>query len=87
MDISSLGLDISVLFSIVGMSEIIKTFDVNKRYKKYYVFIPLFLSICISFFLTKPFDWLSLGKNAFVYTGISSYAYNLIKNQYKKLIS
>lgn len=82
MDFTSLGLDASILFAIVGISELIKNkLDKENKFKKFYVLLPLIISFIAATFVSEPFTWQEYLKNVFIYTGISSYAYDLIKNK------
>lgn len=81
-DLQSLGLNLALLASIIGASEVIKKFDSGNVLKRFYVLLPAVLSGIAGFFITKPFAWQDWGYNSFVYFGISSLAYNVIKKTF-----
>jgi small basic protein len=81
MDFVNLGLDVSILAAIVGISELIKNqIDKEDKFKKFYVLLPFFISAVASIFITENLGWQEYLKNVFIYTGISSYGYNVIKS-------
>lgn len=81
MDFTSLGLDASILFAIVGISELIKNkLDKKNKFKRFYILLPLIISFIAAIFVSEPFTWQEYLKNVFIYTGVSSYGYNVIKN-------
>jgi hypothetical protein len=83
MDFINLGIDASILGAIVGISELIKNkLDAGNKFKKFYILLPLILSFVAALFITEPFGWQLYLKNVFVYTGISSYGYNMIKKSF-----
>lgn len=85
MDLTNLGVDASILFAIVGISELIKNkLDRKDKFKKFYVLLPLLISLIAGLFVSDPFTWQEYLRNVFIYTGISSYGYNLIKNSFPK---
>lgn len=85
MDLTSLGIDISILVAIVGIIELFKNkIDKENKFKKLYVFFPLILALIVSFFITEDFTIQEYFKNVFIYTGISSYSYDFIKANFLK---
>lgn len=88
MSFESLGLDITVLAGIVGLTETIKKIDKKNVLKKFYVYIPIVIAAVGAYLVTSPFDWKQLLINIIVYTGVAGYGYDLIKktidNTFKK---
>jgi hypothetical protein len=84
MDLGSLGVNVSVLIAIVGIAEYVKNqLDTKNRFKKYYVVLPLILSVIAAIFITEPLQWQSYLQNVFIYAGISAYGYDFIVKKLK----
>lgn len=79
MSLESLGLDITVLVGIVGLTETIKKLDKNNVLKQFYVYIPMVIAAVGAYLVTDPFDWRQLVINIIVYTGVAGYGYDFIR--------
>jgi len=75
MDFLNLGADLGIVGGIITITELIKQFDQDKKFKKYYVLIPAILSIPAAFIVSKTFDWHEIAKNFLLYLGVSTYIY------------
>jgi len=75
----SLGVSIAYLVAIVSVTETIKKVDKKKLLKKFYVWVPLLLSLIISLIITEPFSLKVFALTALTYVGLSSYGYTFIK--------
>lgn len=79
MTLESLGLDLTVLAGIVGLTETIKKVDKNDALKQFYVYIPMAVAAIGAYLVTDPFDWRQLVINIIVYTGVAGYGYDFIR--------
>lgn len=89
MDLTSLGLNTALIVAIVGLSEftkrLLEAYIKNKKVvgvlKRSYILIPLIFSIIAAIFMTRAGNDTFL-YNVFVYFGVSSLAYGLIKKTF-----
>jgi len=75
MDILGLGANTGIIIGIIAITELIKQFDVKKKFSKYYVLIPAILSILAAFITTSTSNWKEFIQNIFLYVGVSTYIY------------
>ena len=75
MDILGLGANAGVIIGIIAITELIKQFDVKKKFQRFYVLIPTALSILAAFITTNTSNWKEFVQNIFLYVGVSTYIY------------
>jgi|GEM_PF-3143238 len=76
MDMETLGINLALIAGIIALTAVLRKLDSAKRFKRFYVLIPLFLGIIGAIFATTPITWQGVGLNAIIYAGIASYIYN-----------
>lgn len=77
--LTSLGINSTLVIAIVGISEFAKKLDKNKILKRVYIFFPLIFSFLVGLLMTTPFSWQTVGFNTFIYFGISTLCYGVVK--------
>ena len=84
--IESIGLNGGALIAIIGLSEVTKKLDLNKKLKRFYPILPvifgLVISLALSFIGENGFEVKQFVLNSLIYGGVSSLAYNLIKKTF-----
>lgn len=75
----NLSLNFNLLAAIIGVSEFLKSRDKNDKLKRFYPFYPILCSCIVALTVTEPFAWGMYFQNVLAYAGISSLAYNTIK--------
>jgi hypothetical protein len=77
MDISlgDLGVNTGLIFVIIMITQFLKNLDTKNKFSKFYVLIPLLLSVGISFLVTDPIKVQDIITNILVYAGVSAYFY------------
>jgi len=79
-DITSLGLDMGIILGIIFIGQFVKKFlskcNIPTKHKKWFIFMPLGLSLLAALVATRPLAVQDFFKNLIVYTGASSYIYN-----------
>lgn len=79
MEFSTFGLNAGIIAGIVGITQVFKMADKGKKFKRFYVLIPLVLGGVAGVALAEP---LTAGKaitGAIAYAGVASYAYSAVK--------
>jgi len=80
MDFTSLGVDAGVIVAIGATAEAIKAADPSGKYKRFYLLIPVVLSvICAISMALITSEWTAVLMNVIKYFGISSFGYAFIK--------
>lgn len=80
MDLSSLGIDLAIVVAIGAIAEWIKKQDVTQKFKRFYVLIPLVLSILSAVGLSiSSGDYSTILLDTIKYFGIASFGYSFIK--------
>lgn len=75
MDIFSLGVNMGVIGAIIAMTEVVKGFDKEEKFKRFYPVIPLVLGTAAALFKTTPLTWQGYGENWLLYVGLSTYIF------------
>ena len=71
----ALGVNGGLILGIIMLTEALKKLDKKKRFKKFYIIIPLVLGIGAAFLMTEPLAFKDVSINAIVYAGVSGYFY------------
>lgn len=79
MDITAIGIDTAIIGGIIALANVIKSFDTENRFKRFYPLIPLGLGILAAYFKIDPFAFKPFGSLAITYVGISSYLFKFGK--------
>jgi len=79
MDIMMIGVDTAIIAGIIALSNVIKSFDGEKKFKRFYILIPLGLGILAAYLRTEPFSVKAFGSLAMNYAGIASYLFKFGK--------
>lgn len=79
-----LGVNWLYVFSIVGVSEAIKKLDPEEKLKRFYVLIPLVLSLVVGLFQVDHFSLGTFSELTFTYFGVSSLMYSILVKQIRK---
>jgi len=85
MDIGSLGIDVGIIVAIGSLTELLKAQDIKNKLKRFYLFIPLVLSLLAAVgtaLASKEYG--SIFINFIKYFGISNFGYALIKKTIMK---
>ena len=59
----------------------VKKFDKKNVLKNFIIFIHILITGGAVYFITTPFVWKSFFINVFIYSAITGYAYDIIKNK------
>lgn len=74
-NIPDIGVNSGLIFVIITITEFIKKLDKKKKFKKFYILIPLILGIGASFLVTQDMNVKDIIINGLVYAGVSGYFY------------
>lgn len=74
-----LGINSAIVVAIVGVSEFAKMFDKKETLKRLYILLPLIFAFVAGLLMTTPFKWQTVGYNTFLYFGISTLSYGVVK--------
>lgn len=75
MDILTLGVNIGVIGAIIAITEVVKGFDKQGKFTRWYPLIPMILGTGAAFFKTVPLTWQGYGENWLLYVGLSTYIF------------
>ncbi len=79
ISLNSLGINTGVIVAIVSLSEVLKSFDKTKKFKKIYTLIPFLFSIIFALVTITPISFSGIIYKALLLFGASSFSYNIIK--------
>ena len=79
MDLLTMGADAALVGGIIALCNVIKGFDKENKFKRFYPLLPLALGVASAYFKTAPFSWQAYGVNAIVYVGAASYLFQFGK--------
>lgn len=79
MDLMNIGIDTAIVGGIITLANVIKSFDSEKKYKRFYTVIPLVLGVLAAYLKTDPFAWKAFGLYVIIYVGSSTYLFKFGK--------
>lgn len=71
--------DMAIVGAVIFAVELIKGFDKNNKYVRFYPLIVAALGLLAALFKTEPFAWRTFGYNAMLYVAVPSYIYKFGK--------
>jgi len=75
-----LGVNLGALVAVVGITEYIKKADPKNKLKRFYLFLPILLSVLAAVAIaTNNNEWQSVPLESLKYFGISQIGYGMIK--------
>lgn len=78
MNFTELGLNLGIVFGVVGLTEAIKVIIFKgKATKIQAVLVTVALGAIAAIFVTSPFSWQGYGEKTFSYAGVACIAYML----------
>lgn len=78
MDLLSV-LDMAVIGAIMGIMEVLKAIDKDKKMWRFYPLVVLVLALGAAAFMARPFNWQTFGYQALIYAGSSSFIFKFGK--------
>jgi hypothetical protein len=78
IDLSNL-LDMGIIGAIIAIMQVLKSFDVNKKFTRFYPLGVLILALAAAAFKSMPLTWQTFGYNAMLYAGTSSFIFKFGK--------
>ena len=80
MDLSSIGLDVSIIVAVGAIAERIKRIKGIEKYKRFFILIPVVLSVLAAVGLAiNNKEWSSIFITTIKYFGVTSFGYGIIK--------
>ena len=71
--------DMAIVGAIMGIMEVLKSFDKDRKLTRWYPLAVLLMGLGAAAFKTNPFTWQTFGYNVLLYVGASSFIFKFGK--------
>ena len=72
-------IDMAIIGAIMGLMEVLKGFDKEKKLARFYPLAVLLMGLAAAAFKAVPFTWQTFGYNTLLYVGASSFVFKFGK--------
>jgi hypothetical protein len=75
VDLLQLGIDLGVIAGIIGLTQVVKSFDKARKLERWYVLVPVVFGLGAAVALTSPLSVQGVARNGIAYAGVAALAY------------